>query len=181
MIPIATSWRATLANARIVAPDAPFPYIHGTGHQWFGIDGREIATRPHQGGETVLDRLVRDIIDREGFTIRTRRVAFVGVSQGAIVALDAVASGRWEVGAVVSLAGLLPPGPVARSSSSTPVLMLHGRADQTVPHAATLDAASRLTSAGFQVETHILPGLGHTVSVEELELAQEFLMKTLGV
>ena len=35
------------------------------------------------------------------------RIAFVGVSQGAIVALDAVASGRWKVGARVSFAGLL--------------------------------------------------------------------------
>jgi phospholipase/carboxylesterase len=32
---------------------------------------------------------------------------FVGVSQGAIVALDAVASGRWKVGALIAFSGLL--------------------------------------------------------------------------
>nr|WP_245298387.1 hypothetical protein [Sinorhizobium sp. A49] len=48
---------------------------------------------------------------REGFEDTHDRAAFVGVSQGAIVALDAVASGRRQVGALVSFAGLLPPQP----------------------------------------------------------------------
>jgi phospholipase/carboxylesterase len=139
-----------------------------------------IATRPHQGARLAFDQLVKDIIDREGFADRMERVAIVGVSQGAIVVLDAVASGRWQIGALVSIAGLLPPGPVMRSSGLTHVLMLHGRADQTVPYAATLDAAKRLASAGYKVETHILSGLDHTVSTEELELARDFLIKVLG-
>jgi len=47
------------------------------------------------------------------------RIAFVGVSQGAIVALDAVGSGRWRIGALVSFAGLLPPQIVSNASSAT--------------------------------------------------------------
>jgi phospholipase/carboxylesterase len=180
MIPIASSWRTTFRSARIVAPDAPFPYIQGTGHQWFGIDGKELRPDRIRAVRLAFDDLVKDIIDRQGFADRMERVAIVGVSQGAIVALDAVASRRWQIGALVSIAGLLPPGPVMRSSGATRVLMLHGRADQTVPFAATLDASKRLASAGYEVETHILPGLGHTVSTEELELARDFLIKVFG-
>ncbi|MDM9627785.1 hypothetical protein QTL95_17985 [Rhizobium sp. S152] len=63
----------------------------------------------------------------------------MGVSQDAIVALDAVASGRWKVGPLVSSAGLLPPRTVSSESEDTPVLLLHGH---DYPAAASTLAAA---------------------------------------
>lgn len=181
LLPIATAWRSTMANVRIVAPDAPFPYAHGSGHQWFGIDGRELRPDRIASVRRSFDHLVNDILQRESFADRLDRVAFVGISQGAIVALDAVASGRWSPKALVSIAGMLPPIAVVPTASSTRVMLLHGAVDQTVPAAAARDAAGRLASIGFSVESHIKPGLGHTVSAEQLELARKFLIKAFDI
>jgi phospholipase/carboxylesterase len=170
-----------MPRVRIVAPDAPFSHTLGAGHQWFDIDGKELRPGRIMSVRRSFDHLIAGVIASAGFRERLDRVAFVGLSQGAIVALDAVASGRWKVGALVSIAGLLPPIAVSQSPNFMQVLMLHGAADQTVPAAATRDAAKRLLAAGFEVETHILPGLGHTISSEELELARAFLIRALAI
>lgn len=80
---------------------------------------------------------MEEIVKREGFGDDLDRVAFVGVSKGAIVALDAVTSGRWKVGAVVSFAGLMPLPPRGYYSSA-PVLLLHVAADRTIPSSASV-------------------------------------------
>lgn len=178
MSPIAAAWRSALPMVAFASPDAPFAYPYGSGHQWFGVDGREL----HPDRIVKVRKAFDDMMGREiaRFDIGVERTAFVGVSQGAIVALDAVASGRWQVGALVSIAGLLPPIPISSNVSRTPVCLIHGALDQTIPPDATTSAAERLSSAGAQVERHIVGGVGHTVSQEELAIALAFLRKTLG-
>ncbi len=107
LMQLASSWRSTLADARFAAPDAPFS--HPYGYQWFNIDGGQLRADRVRSVGRAFDDTVANIVKREGFENALHRVAFVGVSQGAIVSLDAVATGRWEVGALVSFAGLLPP------------------------------------------------------------------------
>lgn len=177
LMPLATSWRAALPNSRFAAPDAPF--THWRGHQWFRIDGNPLAPENIKSAREGFDRTVSDIIRREGFEAKLERVAFVGVSQGAIVALDGVASGRWQVGALVSFAGLLAPMQVSPKSNKTPVLLVHGRDDQTIPSVASTMAASRLGAADFHVEVDILPAVGHTISPGGAARALEFLEKSL--
>jgi phospholipase/carboxylesterase len=126
-----------------------------------------------------LDRTVSELIWEEGFDGAHDLVALVGVSQGAIVALDAVASGRWRVGALVSIAGLLAPMQVSARSNETPVLLIHGNDDRTIPSVASMVAAKQLGAAGFMVELDILPAVGHTLSPSGAERALRFLQKSL--
>ncbi|MEB2846687.1 phospholipase [Rhizobiales bacterium RZME27] len=177
LMPLATSWRAALPNSRFVAPDAPF--THWRGHQWFRIDGNPLAPESIKSAREGFDRTVSEIIRRERFEARLDRVAFVGVSQGAIVALDGVASGRWQVGALVSFAGLLALMQVSSRSNETPVLLVHGKDDRTIPPVASTMAASQLGAAGFRVEVDILPAVGHTISPGGAARALEFLEKSL--
>ncbi len=178
LMPLATSWRIALPNSRFAAPDAPF--THWRGHQWFRIDGNPLAPENIKSAREGFDRTVSEIISREGFEARLDGVAFVGVSQGAIVALDGVASGRWQVGALVSFAGLLAPMQVSSQSSETPVLLVHGKDDRTIPPVASTMAASKLGTAGFRVEVDILPAVGHTISPDGAERALDFLQKSLS-
>ena len=124
---------------------------------------------------SAFDDTIGRELRRAGFEARLDRVAFVGVSQGAIIALDAVASGRWPVGALVTFAGLLPPIPIFAGANTTDVLLKHGSEDQTIPPRETLRAAQQLHAAGFKVESDVLAGVGHTVTSEGLELARQFL------
>jgi phospholipase/carboxylesterase len=54
-----------------------------------------------------FDREIEHGATRAVFSDRLDQVPFVGVSQGAIVALAAVASGRWRIGPVVAFSGTL--------------------------------------------------------------------------
>ena len=101
MKPIADSWRGHFPGATFVTPDAPLKNGHG-GHQWFKVDGMQLDPKRIQEARGAFDTTIGDVIRREGFDGKNGSIAFVGVSQGAIVALDAVASGRWKVGALVA-------------------------------------------------------------------------------
>jgi len=139
------------------------------------------STRPgaYPSAREAFDGLINDVVRREGFADAHDRVAFVGVSQGAIVTLDAVASGRWKVGALVAFSGLLPPQPVSPASNSTPVLLVHGENDTTIPPMASRLAAAQLATAGFKVELDVERGTGHTISSAGAQKALSFLKKTL--
>jgi phospholipase/carboxylesterase len=125
-----------------------------------------------------FDDLVSDIIRREGFEKALNRVAFVGVSQGAIMALDAVTTGRWKVGALVSFAGLLPARPTS-SSTGTQILLMHGNADRTIPSAASIAAKRQLEAAGYDVTLRTFSDVGHTISSEEAMEAALFLRERM--
>jgi phospholipase/carboxylesterase len=178
MRPIADSWRRHLPDATFVTPDAPLRNSYG-GHQWFKVDGMQLDPVRIQEARNAFDGTIGDVIRREGFDTNTASIAFVGVSQGAIVALDAVASGRWNVGALVAFSGLLPPTTISRSGNQTPVLLIHGADDRTIPSMASTVAAGQLKAAGFQVEVDIEPKVGHTISVDGAEKALQFLRRTL--
>jgi len=175
MMPVAGPWRKLLPNIRLVAPDAPFPSGEG-GHQWFRVDGQELRPDHIAFVRDAFDRVVEDIVRREGFDDSLDKVAFVGVSQGSVMALDGVASGRWKVGAVVTFAALLPLRPIP-TENAIPILMIHGQDDHTIPAQASKAAAGQLRAAGFDVDLDILPGVGHTISSDGAARALAFLKK----
>ncbi|WP_244479350.1 MULTISPECIES: prolyl oligopeptidase family serine peptidase [unclassified Rhizobium] len=170
---IGHSWTATLPNTRFVAPDAPSPHRSG-GRQWFPVDDQVMKPDRIRDARRAFDDLVSGIVKREGFDNALERVAFVGVSQGAIMALDAVTTGRWKVGAVVSFAGLLALPPTA-SSTQTPILLMHGAADRTIPPIASVAAKRQLAAAGYDVTLKTFPDVGHTISSDEAREAAQFL------
>jgi phospholipase/carboxylesterase len=131
LAPIAASWRPMMKDTVFASPDAPFPYP-GSGHQWFGVDGRELEPDRITRVRSAFDDIIQRQLSRAGFDSQLARVAFVGVSQGAIIALDAVASGRWQVSALLTFAGLLQPIPISARSKATDVLLLHGAEDQKI-------------------------------------------------
>ncbi len=177
--PLATAWKAGLPAAIFATPDAPFGNGHG-GHLWFKVDGLQLDPGRIREARNAFDLEMEDVVARAGFSDRLDQVAFVGVSQGAIVALDAVASGRWRIGPLVAFSGLLPIKPAGREESRPPVLLVHGKDDRTIPSVASEAAAGQLRSAGFPVELVIEPQVGHTVSTTGAASALDFLQRAWG-
>jgi len=173
LMPLASSWQSGLPHARFIFPDAPFHCFGG--HEWFSVVGNPLDPDRMRAARTAFDDLVNDIINREGFAGCLHRTAFDGVSQGAIVALDGIASGRWKIGALVSFAGLLPPQAVSLTSRNTPIFLGHGQLDTTIPAAASTLAAARLRHAGFAVHLDLDPGVGHTISREGARLSSNIV------
>lgn len=183
LAPLAKPLSAFLPATAFAAPDGPMPFNGGGAlRQWFSLAG--ISPRNRQQRVThardAFDRVVAAAIAEHGLVGRLDRVALFGFSQGAIMALDAVAGGRWPVAAVVASSGRLPgvADPLA-AAAAAPVLLLHGEADGTVPAEESRIAAARLRAAGFVVETRFFPQLGHSISAAGIEAAGAFLARAL--
>ena len=174
---LAEAWRNTLPNADFAAPDAPFPFGHGPGRQWFSVNGVTEANRPERvaAARGPFDKTLGDIIAAHGLTDQPGRIALVGFSQGSIMALDAVASGRWPVAAVVAFSGrLASPKPLAPAQGAR-VLLIHGDADPVMPASESVRAAAVLKELGVDATSQILRGVGHTISPEGASIAGSFL------
>ncbi|NPD14852.1 prolyl oligopeptidase family serine peptidase [Xinfangfangia sp. D13-10-4-6] len=168
----------SLPGAAFEAPDAPLPFdMGGPGRQWFSVAGVTQANRAAriQAARPGFDQVIGDLIARHGLTDQPQKVAFLGFSQGTIMALDALASGRWQPGAIVGFSGrLATPDPLS-PAPQTRVLLVHGEADSVIPAQDSAQALDRLQAAGAQAELKLLPGLGHTISREGLALAASHL------
>ena len=60
-----------------------------------------------------------------------------------------------------------------------PVLLVHGAADSVVPVGALVTAKADLLKLGIAAETHISPGVGHTVDLAGITLGGAFAVKHL--
>ena len=60
-----------------------------------------------------------------------------------------------------------------------PILLIHGDADPMIPIAAFHQAKAALARDGFAVESHVSPGLGHSIDLPGLQLGGRFLADAL--
>jgi len=85
----------TAAGCEVATPDAPSRTAYG-GDRWFHVDGMQLDPVRIQEARAAFDGSIKTVVSQEGFDDNIERVALVAVFQGAIVALDAVATGRWK-------------------------------------------------------------------------------------
>lgn len=145
----------------IEAPDAPDPFDQapgGPGRQWFSVTGVTPQNRAARiaAARDGFDATLRGIVQRHGLQDHLDRVALVGFSQGAIMALDAVATGRWPVGLVLAFSGRLGT-PAPHQAPTMPLLIAHGTADPVIPVAEATAAHQALTGSELVIEQ----GVGH--------------------
>lgn len=177
LAPLASAWVPLLPRTAFASPDAPEPFGNGPGRQWFSIDGVTNHNRLGRvrAARTGFDALLTRVLKQRGFAQRLDVVALVGFSQGGTMALDAVASGRWPIGAVIALSGrLITPEPLD-ACIHTPILLVHGGADPVIPAIETERALAVLRRNGLDVQRHVLPGIGHTIPPEAVTIAGGFL------
>jgi phospholipase/carboxylesterase len=181
LAPLADTLLPFLPASVFASPDGPERFDGGgSGRQWFSVAGVTQANRSErvQRARAAFDRVVSGEIEKHGFAGRLDRIAFFGFSQGAIMALDAVATGRWRVRAAVAASGRLATAPEA-NEPLTNILLTHGENDPVIPEQETRIAAERLRAGGFEVEAKLYPGLGHVLSAEGVQTAGKFLARQL--
>ena len=158
---------APLANAVGLAvpahcPDGPEDFNNGQGRQWFSIAGVTEANRPARVAAALpaFTKIVSQFGD-------TRDSLLVGFSQGAIMALHAVAAGLPAAG-VFALSGRLA-GPVEHRSDWPSITLLHGSADPMMPTAVARATEDWLKDAGASPQLTIFEGLGHAIDARVVE------------
>lgn len=176
--PLAQILSASLPGAKFVAPNAPQVYDYGPpGHQWFSVEGITPATRPDRvcAARAGFDAAIAHILATEGYADDPDRVIFVGFSQGSIMAMDAIASGRWAPGAVVAFSGRYATPDAVAARGGTPVLLWHGLADPVIPVQESISADAALRDLGFATEFFHQDGIGHMISREAADQAGAWL------
>ena len=168
-----------LPGAAFAAPDAPFAFDQAPGgpaRQWFSVTGVTAANRPDRvaAARDPFDAVLSDAIAAHGLTGHPDRVALVGFSQGAIMALDAAATGRWSFGAVVAFSGRLATRPPL-TPAGTPVLIAHGRQDTVIPATEAEAAHAALTAAGTHPDLILEDGVGHAPGPQGMARARTLL------
>jgi phospholipase/carboxylesterase len=173
-------WHAALPDAAFVAPNAPFPCM-GAGYQWFGLSS--LSPAELLSGVEAAAPIFNDFIDQElartGLT--EDDLLLVGFSQGTMLSLHVAPRRVRAVAGIVAFSGMLvaPERLGPELQSRPPVLLVHGEADNVIPVRAMTHARSLLQGLEFDVESHISPGLAHSVDQIGLELAATFAQRVL--
>ncbi|MFM0339597.1 alpha/beta hydrolase [Paraburkholderia fungorum] len=179
LMPLADIWSENL-------PDVAFTSLDGTdafdggfgGRQWFSLrdinegnrDARVAAAYP------ALRRMLEaELAHRQ---LAFDRLALVGFSQGSIMAMHHVATSAEGAAVVVAYSGRLASTIVAQNG--TPLVLAHGEDDEVIPVRELEHAADAFNDAGYTVDAYVLPGVGHTINADGVELGKEALERALG-
>ena len=113
------------------------------------------------------------------------RIALLGFSQGACLALEYAVRHPRRYGAIVGLSGgLIGPAdtmwPSPAELAGTPVFLGCGDPDGHIPAERVRESAEIFRRAGADVTAILYPGLGHTVGDDEIERTRELLTRIAG-
>lgn len=171
-----------LPDVSFASPNAPYHFEHGAGWQWFSLTGITPENRPDRVAEAraAFDQTLQTILDRHQMSDRLDSVVLLGFSQGSIMALDTLVSGRWPVAGIVAFSGRLSSPQPFTPALTTPVLLVHGMADDVIPVQEGESAEQRLRALGVTVSSQFQPGVGHTVSAQGAARAAEFIASCLA-
>ncbi|WP_456310631.1 alpha/beta hydrolase [Serratia proteamaculans] len=175
-------WAPALPGVSFASPNAPYHFEHGAGWQWFSLAGITPENRPARvaAARAAFDQTLQAILDRHQMSEHLDKVVLVGFSQGSIMALDTLVSGRWPVAGMVAFSGRLSSPQPFTPALNTPVLLVHGMADGVIPVQESESAEQRLRALGVQVSSQFEPGIGHTISAQGAQRAVEFIAARLG-
>jgi predicted esterase len=124
-----------------------------------------------------LDRIVADL-GREG--VGPERIAWVGFSQGACLALEYAARHPRRYAGVAGLSGGLigplgTPRDYPGSLAGTPVLLGCSDVDPHIPLERVHETTEVLRGLGASVDERVYPGMEHTVNRDELDAMRALL------
>jgi phospholipase/carboxylesterase len=182
LISLAPHWRGALPATAFVAPNAPEPCPGAPGgFQWWALTSASRNARAEGAAKAapVLNAFIDAELARYG--LADAQLALVGFSQGTMMALQVGPHRLSRLAGIVGYSGMLADeaGLTDPSLTRPPILLVHGDADPMIPIAAFHQARSVLGQSGFQVESYVSPGLGHSIDMAGLQIGGAFLARVL--
>ncbi|MGY0615989.1 alpha/beta hydrolase [Vibrio sp. FJH11] len=173
-------WKPALPDTVFLSPNAPFHFDQGGGgFQWFSLTGVTTENRPQRIYEARkrFDETISRVCVEQDINPDRDKIVFVGFSQGSIMSLDALVSGRYPLAGIVAFSGRLSSPLPYENRYDTPVLLIHGKSDPVIPWSESEKAKEQLTDLGFTVEARYEDHTQHTISPEGAMAASEFIQQ----
>ncbi|MBM3583448.1 MAG: phospholipase [Alphaproteobacteria bacterium] len=182
LIGLAPAWARALPDAHFVSPHGPDRCDQNPmGLQWFSF--LDASPRALLAGAERARGLIDAFLDAElaRLGLGDDRLALVGFSQGAMMALHVGLRRARACAAVLGYSGALIGAETLADAvrAHPPILLIHGDADQVVPVSSLHEALGDLVEAGVPAEFHVARGIGHGIDEEGLELGGSFLAANL--
>ncbi len=151
-----------------------------TGRTWYPFSFLATLADNEPNLSSALAVLAALVAGLAGEGVAAERVAVVGFSQGACLALEFAARHPRRYAGVAGLTGGLigPPGTprdYPGSLAGTPVFLGAGDPDPHVPWERVEESAQVLARMGAEVIHRRYPGMGHTINHEELAAVRALL------
>ncbi|HEY1941106.1 MAG TPA: dienelactone hydrolase family protein [Roseiarcus sp.] len=193
LIALGDQWRGLLPNASFVSPHAPERCSGSpTGRQWFALSttepedprGADERWKGVVSAQPSIDAFLDEELARLG--LDESRLALVGFSQGAMMALHVGLRRKRAPAAIIGYSGLLV-GPDhlgeagAARGEHAPILLVHGDQDPVIPLEAMFIAMNDLAKAEIPSQWHLSFGIGHGIDGGGLRHGGLFLAQAFGV
>lgn len=183
LIDLADVFSQALPDAQFVAPNAPHVCeVNPFGYQWFSLMDRapEHLLEGARAAAEILNRFIDEQL--KALALENKNLALVGFSQGTMTALQVALRRAPAMACVVGFSGaLIAPQTLAKEiAARPPVCLIHGNADDVVPYSSLAAAEAALKEHGVDVQAHTRPFVGHSIDMEGLKIAGEFLVRHLA-
>ncbi len=174
----------TLADA-IDRPDVAWLALQARGNVWYPQSFLALLAENEPWLTSALAAVARllEALERDG--VPPERVLLMGFSQGGCLALEYVARNARRYGGAAGLSsGLIgPPGTPREypgSLGGTPVFVGCSDRDPHVPLERVKETEEALARLGGDVTARIYPGMGHTVSDDEIAHVRTLVDRMTG-
>jgi predicted esterase len=162
-----------LPDVAYVAPEAP-------GRTWYPLSFLAPIEQNEPALSAALAAIRRVISELDAQQVAADRIALIGFSQGACLALEFAARHARRYAAIVGFSGGLigPPGTPREyggSFAGTPVFLGCSDVDTHIPLARVHETTRVFRALGAIVDERIYAGMGHTINRDELNAAVELL------
>ncbi len=195
LIELGGQWRALIPETAFVAPHAPERCAASPmGRQWFALSrsapddplGAAERWRGVVAARPAIDAFLDAELARLG--LDDSRLALVGFSQGAMMALHVGLRRARAPAAILSYSGLLVgPEHLAEATARDgrggrpPILLVHGDQDPLIPAEAMFMAMNDIAKAEIPAQWHLSFGVGHGIDAGGLSHGGLFLAEAFGI
>jgi phospholipase/carboxylesterase len=179
---------AGLPGIRFVFPHAQaIPVTINGGYvmrAWYDIRENDLVRREDEGGLRSSQKQVEALIAREiARGIPADRIILAGFSQGCAMTLQTGLRYPGKLAGLMCLSGYVPLADKVSNertaeSITTPIFMVHGRADPVIPIARAEQSRDLLKALGYQVEWHEYM-MQHSLCAEEIDHISAWLKRVL--
>jgi len=182
LISLGVQFRPVLPKAIFIAPNAPEKSPHPGGFQWFPISSfsKEERIEGAYKAAPMLAEFIEESLTK--YNILSERLALVGFSQGAMMALHVGLRRKNGLAGILGFSGALaaPANLVSEMQCKPPIFLAHGAQDNVIPFPALFETIGALEAAGLNVEKHLSYNAGHSIPPDSIEKGRAFLARILG-